>query len=63
MVVAAEIHTATHFCAWKIANPTATHPLASAFAATLYQVLEDSNILLQFNTVWSCQTPNRSRFP
>ena len=38
MVIAAEIHTATHFCAWKIVIPTATRPLASAFAATLYQV-------------------------
>ena len=33
MVVAAEIHTATHFCAWKIVIPTATCPLAFTFAS------------------------------
>ena len=38
MVVAAEIHTATHFCAWNIVIPTATCPLASAFVAKLYHV-------------------------
>ena len=38
MVVADEIHTATHFCAWNIVIPTAKCPIASAFAAKLYQV-------------------------
>ena len=39
MVVAAEIHTTTHFYAWTIAISTATRPLAStSFASTLYQV-------------------------
>ena len=38
MVIAAEIHTATHFYAWKSVILTATRCPASAFAATLYQV-------------------------
>ena len=66
MVVAAEIHTATHFCTWKIVIPTSTCPLASTFASTLLsssqlQGLEDSNILLEHNDVWSYQTPNHNR--
>ena len=62
MVVAAEIHTATHFSAGKIVIRTATRPLASTFwSHTLpnspqLQGLEDSNI--KYNDVWSCQAPN-----
>ena len=65
MVVAAEIHTATHFSAGKIVIPTATRSLASTFwSHTLpnspqLQGLEDSNI--KYNGVWSCQTPKHNR--
>ncbi len=65
MVVAAEIHTATHFSAGKIVIPTATRSLASTFwSHTLpnspqLQGLEDSNI--KYNDVWSCQTPTHNR--
>ena len=65
MVVAAEIHTATHFSAGKIVIPSATRPLASKFwSHTLpnspqLQGLEDANI--KYNDVWSCQTPKHNR--
>ena len=65
MVVAAEIHTATHFSAEKIVIPTAARPLASTFwSHTLpnspqLHGLEDSNIT--YNDVWSCQTPKHNR--
>ena len=37
MVVAAEIHTASNFCARNIVISTATRSLAATFASTLHQ--------------------------
>ena len=65
MVVAAEIHKATHFSAGKTVIPTATRHVASTFWRDILpnspslQGLEDSNI--KYNDVWSCQTPKHNR--
>ena len=59
MVVAAEIHTATHFYAWKSSCiRVCIHTLASA---SQLQGLEDSNILLEYEDVWSFQAPSHNR--
>ena len=63
MVVAAEIHIATHVCVWKIVIPTATRPLASAFAATLYQVHHSCRGWMIQTSYWSIRMSCRVKLP
>ena len=60
MVVAAEIHTATRVCAWNIFLPT---PLASAFAATLYQVHHICRGWRIQTSYWSIRVSVRVKLP
>ena len=66
MVVAAEIHTTTLLCMGDCYSDSCTSSCIHVCSHTLprssqLQGLEDSNILVEHNDVWSCQTPNHNR--
>ena len=63
MVVAAEIHTATHFCVWKIVILTAKCPHASTFASRLYQVHHSCRGLRIQTSYWSIMMSGRVKLP
>ena len=63
MVVAAEIHTAIHFCVWKIVILTATCPIASTFAYKLYQVHHSCRGSMIQTSYWSIMMSGRAKLP
>ena len=63
MVVAAEIHTATHFWVCNIVNPTGIHPLASTFASRHYKVRHSCMGWNIQTSYWSIMISGRVKLP
>ena len=61
--MAAEIHTGTRFCTWKIVLPTATCPLVSTFASTLNYVHHSCRGWRIQTYYWSIMMSGRFKLP